>query len=261
MGAIKWIAGFLGWVTMGPIGALLGFITGSVVESGIESAKHITSGQTGGWTTGNQTTGGCYRRTTSTQEQRNSFFVSLLVLSSAVVKADGRLAPSESNYISEFIRRNFGDSAVEEAMKMLADLQSKQVDIYSVGGQIAQNMNYSQRLQLFHYLVGLAQADGSVCDAELSVLKTIAGCIGITNSDTQSILAMFEKADESAYKILEIEPSASDDEVRRAYKRMAMKYHPDKVASLGEDVQKAAEEKFKRIQSAYETIKRERNMS
>lgn len=261
MGAFKWIAGFLGWVTMGPIGALLGFFTGSAIESGLEAMKQITNGQAGGTQAGSGTAGGYYRRTASTQEQRNSFLVSLLVLSSAVVKADGRLAPSESDYIRDFVRRNFGENAVDEAMRMLGELQYKQVDIYSVGAQIAQNMNYSQRLQLFHYLVGLAQADGSVCQAELSVLRTISGSIGITNSDTDSILAMFEESRESAYTILEIDPSASDEEVKKAYKRMAMKYHPDKVASLGADVQKAAEEKFKKIQSAYETIKRERNMS
>ena len=65
----------------------------------------------------------------------------------------------------------------------------------------------------------------------------------------------------SAYKILEIDPSASDDEVKKAYKKMAIKHHPDKVESLGEDVKKAAEEKFKSIVAAYEAIKKERGFN
>ena len=72
---------------------------------------------------------------------------------------------------------------------------------------------------------------------------------------------MFYKDTDSAYDVLEISPNATDDEVKSAYRRMAMKNHPDKVATLGPDVQKAAEEKFRKIQEAYETIKRQRGMN
>ena len=96
--------------------------------------------------------------------------------------------------------------------------------------------------------------------AELDVLDSIAGSISLSNTDRDSLLNMYRQQADSAYKVLGIEPSATDDEVRKAYKRMALKYHPDKVATLGEDVQKAAEEKFKKVQQAYEQIKRERGM-
>ena len=71
---------------------------------------------------------------------------------------------------------------------------------------------------------------------------------------------MFYEDTDSAYAVLEISPSATDDEVRSAYRRMAMKNHPDKVATLGPEVQKAAEEKFRQIQEAYERIKKERGL-
>ena len=90
-------------------------------------------------------------------------------------------------------------------------------------------MNYSQRLQLFHYLVQIAMADGH-----------------------------FDKKEKG---VLGISPSATDDEVRTAYRKMAMKNHPDKVATLGPDVQKAAAEKFRQVQEAYESIKKERGMN
>lgn len=257
MGSLKWIAGFLGWVSGGPIGALLGFLVGSAVESGMQTVKNIGGPQQSGTTYQRTTSYGGY----SPSEQRNSFMVSLLVLSSAVIRADGKFLQSEYDYVKAFIRNNFGEAAVSEAMKMLNDLNHKEINVYSVGTQIASNMNYSQRLQLFHYLAQLANADGEFCQQEKNVLESIASAIRINSDDAASVIAMFYKDSESAYAVLEISPSATDDEVKSAYRRMAMKNHPDKVASLGPDVQKAAEEKFRKIQEAYETIKKQRGIS
>ena len=144
---------------------------------------------------------------------------------------------------------------------MLEQFTRQEVNIYSVGPQIARYMNYSQRLQLFHYLMQIAAADGRVDAAEKSMLEAIGAAIGLSSSDISSVIAMFYKDSNSAYAVLEISPSATDDEVRTAYRRMAMKNHPDKVATLGPDVQKAAAEKFRKIQEAYETIKKERGMN
>jgi DnaJ like chaperone protein len=163
--------------------------------------------------------------------------------------------------VKDFVRKNFGESAVPDATRMLEQLTRQQVNIYQVGPQIAQYMNYSQRLQLFHYLVQIALADGDFSKSEKSVLEAIGSTIGLTDADVNSVIAMFYKDSNSAYAVLEISPSATDDEVRTAYRRMAMKNHPDKVATLGPDVQKAAAEKFRQIQEAYETIKKERGIN
>lgn len=258
MGAFKWITGILGWVSGGPIGALIGFLLGSVVESSLKSVKMLTGDE------GDSSAD--YRRTARTAShgadaQRNSFMVSLLVLSSAVIRADGRFLQSELNYVRSFISRNFGQQAEDEAMRILNELNNKEINIYSVGAQIALNMNYSQRLQLFHYLAELANSDGEVCLQEKDILNAIASAIGLTSTDAASVLAMFSQSEESAYTVLEIEPNATDDEVKKAYRRLAMKNHPDKVAQLGPDVQKAAAAKFQKIQAAYEKIKKERGMN
>jgi len=270
----KWIGGFLGWVAWGPIGALIGYLLGKAVDTYIDGSHQLPGGD--GWE--RQQEQGSYRRQTgqgpytqdrSTQsrqgrytadEQRNSFFVSLLVLSSAVIKADGRTHPAELRTVREFIRTNFGEQAASQAEQILQRLDSQQVNIYSVGGQIAANMNYSQRLQLFQYLVSIATSDGDFSASEKSVLEAIASAIRLTSTDAASIIAMYYKEADSAYTVLEISPSATDDEVRSAYRRMAMKYHPDRVATLGPEVQKAAEEKFKKIQEAYAAIKKQRGI-
>ena len=252
MGAGKWIGGFLGWVTLGPIGALLGFWFGAAVDGYIDRARQI----------GDNSQAGSYRRTTySAAEQRNSFLVSLLVLSAAVIKADGKTLQAELDYVKDFVRKNFGDDAVPEAMRMLQEFCRQDVNIYQVGPQIARYMNYSQRLQLFHYLTQIALADGEFHKSEKGVLEAIGATIGLSQGDINSVISMFYKETNSAYTVLGVSPTASDDEVRTAYRRMAMKNHPDKVATLGPDVQKAAAEKFRQVQEAYETIKKERGMN
>lgn len=255
MGAGKWIGGFLGWVTLGPIGALLGFWFGAAVDGYIDRTRQVGDDAQTGST-------GAYRRSTySASEQRNSFLVSLLVLSAAVIKADGKTLQSELDYVRDFVRKNFGDAAVPEAMRMLQELCRQDVNIYQVGPQIARYMNYSQRLQLFHYLTQIALADGEFHKSEKGVLEAIGATIGLSQTDISSVISMFYKETNSAYTVLGVSPSASDDEVRAAYRKMAMKNHPDKVATLGPDVQKAAAEKFRQVQEAYEAIKRERRMN
>ncbi len=265
----KWLFGFLGWAIFGPMGALLGFLAGSVFD--VFSGNQLGDGSdsyTGGSTSSGGTT--YTRRTypgggsgTSTGDwrngQRNSFMMSLLVLSTAVIKADGKLSSAELASVRNMIRNNFGDDAAAQAEGIVRQLMAKDINVFQVGAQIKMYMNYSQRLQLFQYLVQLAQCDGMV-QSELDVLDSIASAIGLSSIDRDSLLNMYRQSADSAYKVLGIEPTATDDEVRKAYKKMALKYHPDKVATLGEDVQKAAEEKFKKVQQAYEQIKKERGM-
>ncbi len=269
MGFTKWIAGYLGWVTFGPIGGILGFFFGAAVEGYISASRQLpgndgkngrgaASGRTGSGS--NSYGGGPYRRSYTPEEQRNSFLVSLLVLSAAVIKADGKTLQSELDYVKDFVRKSFGAAAVPEAAKMLEQFTRQEINIYEVGRQIAVNMNYSQRLQLFHYLVQVALADGDFHKNEKSVLEAIGSTIGLNGSDISSVISMFYKEVNSAYSVLGVSPSASDDEVKAAYRRMAMKNHPDKVATLGPDIQKAAAEKFRQVQEAYESIKKERGM-
>lgn len=241
MGLGKWIAGALGWAMFGPIGGILGYFFTSRLEKLAEVSAGY--GEEQSWNQG----------------QRNSFLMSLLVLSTAVIKADGKATSEEMARLREFFARNFGSQAAYEADEIVNDLLKKDFNLYEVCSQIRSCMDYSQRLQLYHFLVSLGACDG-LQQREIDVLETIANYIGLSKGEADSIIAQFRPSNDSNYKILEIDPSATDEEVKKAYRKMAVKYHPDKVATLGADVQKAAEEKFKAVSKAYEEICRERGI-
>ena len=89
----------------------------------------------------------------------------------------------------------------------------------------------------------------------------MANYLNINKRDYESIKAMFAKDDKAVYRVLEISPDASNQEIKRAYRKMANKYHPDKVSHLGKEMQTSAEEKFKAVNNAYQQLKKDRNMS
>lgn len=239
----KWVGGGLGWLFGGPLGGLLGFAVGSMFDGPRQNAY-----------------------TTSYRGQRynttaGDFALSLIVLVAAVMKADGKVVRAELDYVKNFFRNQFGEDTAREALMMLRDLLKQNIPLVDVCRQISSNMEYSSRLQLIHMLYGISASDRYIDQRELKSIESIAGYLNISQKDHESIKNMFIPSGDAYYKILEIEPSASNDEVKKAYRKMARKYHPDMVSHLGDDFKNIADEKFKKVNEAYEKIKKSRNMS
>jgi DnaJ like chaperone protein len=184
-----------------------------------------------------------------------------MVLCAAVMKADQKLMKSELEFIRAFFNRTFGEAHTRERMLLFREILKQEIQIGAVCQQVRGNIDHASRLQLLHLLFGLANSDGEVSRDELIVLQQIATLIGISDKDFISLRAMFVQDANYAYKILEIDPSVSHEEVKKAYRKMAMKYHPDKVHHLGPEYQQDAQEKFRKINEAYETIKKQRGMA
>ncbi|MGB8357451.1 MAG: TerB family tellurite resistance protein [Bacteroidales bacterium] len=239
----KWIGGGLGFAVGGPIGGLLGFFIGSVLDS----SATVSWDQTGPQSRMIRTTPG-------------DFGMSLIVLIAVVMKADGKVLKSELDYVKRFFVSQFGPDTAREALTMLRDLLGKDIPLRDVCSQIRISMDYSSRLQLIHILYNISAADSRFEPAEIKVIQSISDLLGITTTDYESIRNMFIPATDAAYRILEVERTVSDEELKKAYRRMALKYHPDKVGHLGEDFRKTAEEKFKSVNEAWEKIKKERNL-
>ncbi|WP_298555815.1 TerB family tellurite resistance protein [uncultured Algibacter sp.] len=252
----KWIGASIGWSFGGPIGAIIGLALGSVVDA-------MADGK-GSPLLGERQTKGRRRPTYRTQPrqrpqtQSGDFEVSLLILASVVIKADGKQDQSELDFVRQQFLNMYGAARANHAFKLFKNISKQNVSVRPVCLQIRQMMDHPSRLQLMHFLFGIAKADGVVSEDEVKQIYTIAGYLGISSRDYESIKAMFYSSSDNAYKVLEITKSATVDEIKKAYRKMAKKYHPDKVIHLGKEHQKGAEEKFRQVQAAYEQIQKER---
>tara|TARA_S200000501_G_scaffold148285_1_gene139853 strand:+ start:248 stop:985 length:738 start_codon:yes stop_codon:yes gene_type:complete len=240
----KLLWGGLGWVVAGPIGAILGYAYGSM-SSNTNFQKSYWTGQT----------------IHSSPTKHGDFVISVLVLLAKVMKADGKLLRSELDYVKRFLKTQFGINQTKELMLIFKDILKQDYPLRDVCKQIQRSMDHPSRLELIHILYGLSASDGNVHDKEINLIHTIANYLNINNRDYESIKAIFAKDKGAPFRILEISPSATNNEVKKAYRKMANKYHPDKVAHLGKEMQNIAEEKFKAVSEAYQEIKKSRNIS
>lgn len=253
MSISKWIGGALGWSFGGPIGAIVGLAIGSIIDSMVDGKEKTLLGDRG--TRSRSTERASHGE--QPQTQSGDFEVSLLVLASVVIKADGVQDQRELDFVREQFVSMYGKERANRAFKLFKGISKQQVSVRPVCLQIKQMMDHASRLQLMHFLFGIAKADGTVTKDEVQQIYTIAGYLGISTKDYESIKAMFYNSTDNAYKILEISKDASVDAIKRAYRKMAKKYHPDRVIHLGKEHQKGAEEKFRQVQEAYEQLQKE----
>lgn len=271
----KWIGSALGWILSGGnvLGAIAGYCIGSLLSDATSTAERENGFNGNGNTFRND-----YSDTQFNQrpfeEDRNSFLFSMLVISSYIIKADSKIMHSEMNCVRNFLRNNFGEQAVqqgEDILLKLFEMQKQQgattfkETIRKSCVEISFHMNIGQRLQLLDYLIIIAKVDGTVSPEEVYALKEVATYLGLSAQDVDSMLNMEASSNQQigldeAYKILGISPNATNDEVKAAYRKMALKHHPDRVSSLGDDIREAAEKKFQEINNAKERIYKARGL-
>ena len=250
MGYARWIGAAFGAILGGGVfGAIAGFALGSLAEN------LFTSGDEG-------TSQGARRHTTD-ESGRNSFLMALMILSAHIIQADGKVMHSEMEFVRRMLRTNFGAAAVTQGDEILHRLFERRKSlgerewrhqIQQSCGELALAMTLEQRTQLLALLCEIAKADGSVHPDEVEQLRLLAGYLRVGSETIDQLLNLGENSLEAAYKVLGVSANATDDEVRKAYRRLALQYHPDKVASLGDDVKAAAERKFKELGHAKDLI-------
>lgn len=249
----KWLGAGLGFTLGGPIGAAIGFAIGSFVDGfeidGFKQEQIDYNRDRPQRTT-----------RTNSNTQSGDFEMSLLVLASIVIKSDGKVDQRELNFVRSQFLSMYGKERANNAFKLFKGIVKKDISARQVCIQIREHMSHASRLQLLHFLFGIAKADEFVSKKEVEEIRKIAGYLYISQNDYESIKAMFYNESGNAYKILEIDKDATNDEVKTAYRKMVKKYHPDKLQDLGEEHLQGAKEKFQSIQDAYEKIKNERGL-
>jgi DnaJ like chaperone protein len=244
---IRWLLAVIGYTFYRFPGAIIGFLLGSLLDNVIG---------------GKSKSGGGFQQVFQQGREDVSpadFELNLLSLASLVIKADGVVNQRELDYVRQYFVQAYGKDRANATFKVFNEvIKNREIDSAKICALLRSRTRYESRLQILHFLFSIANADGHVTEAEVAEINNIARNLSIQMQDFESIKAMFFKNPDSAYKILEIDRSATDAEVKKAYRTMAKKYHPDKLQHMDEAYQKGAEEKFRMVQQAYEQLQKER---
>lgn len=242
---IKWLAAIVGFAIRGFAGAILGFFLGSFLDS----------------LSGSGSSGSVFKDMTRSQVSPADFELNLLSLCSIVIKSDGSVSQKELDYVRQYFVATYGKEKANAIFRTFNEINKKhEISAQRICTYLNQRTRYEVRLQLLHFLFDIAQADGAIRTPEINKIQEISGYLRVALRDFESIKAMFIKSGDNAYKILEIDKTATNDEIKKAYRTMAKKYHPDRVNTEDEAIKKGAEEKFKEVQKAYEHIQQQRGM-
>jgi len=242
---IRWFAALLGYSFFRLPGAILGFIIGSLLDA-LSSKKGGSFQQV-------------FKQQRGDQVSPADFELNLLALASLVIKADGVVNQKELDYVRQYFVQAYGTERANATFRVFNDvIKKRQISASNICTMLRARTRYESRLQILHFLFSIANADGHVSDNEVQEIDKISRYLGVQIPDFESIKAMFFKNPDSAYKILEIDRSATNAEIKTAYRMMAKKYHPDKLQHMDEAYQKGAEEKFRKVQEAYEQLQKER---
>lgn len=243
---IRWIAAILGYSIFRFPGAIIGFLLGSLIENFRSTKK-----------------GGSFNTVFKQQRETVSpadFELNLLSLASLVIKADGNVSQEELDFVRKYFVQSYGKERANATFKIFNEVINKrQLSAQNICSLLRQRMRYESRLQMLHFLFSIAKADGHVSDPEVREINNISNFLGINFRDFESIKAMFFNNPDSAYKILEIERTSTESEIKKAYRTMVKKYHPDKLQHMDEVYRNGAEEKFRKVREAYEQLQKERS--
>jgi DnaJ like chaperone protein len=256
-GYYKYIFAGIGFlVTQRVWGAIGGFLLGSMLDSAGEITEETRQRYQG--SNGRQQNMYAYYQQ---QSSVDDFATMLMALSAAVMKADGKVLKAELEYVKSFFRQQFGPQFSAQHLRTLKSfLDAESIPLEQICQDIRFRVQPQARVQLIHYLFGIAHSDNHVSSSEIKVIERISIGLGVSNSEFQGLKNMFFRDSTSDYKILGVESTATNEEIKKAYRKLAVEYHPDKVAHMGDAYQKGAQEKFQKLQEAYENVKKERGM-
>ncbi|RMG36616.1 MAG: co-chaperone DjlA [Gammaproteobacteria bacterium] len=267
----KLVGGTLGFMIGGPLGAILGVALGHNFDKGLQGMPE----------------GGFGREDFSPDEReriQTVFFTATFSVMGAVAKADGRVSPEEIHLAeSVMAQMNLSPQMRKTAIRLFNEGKRADFPLQEVVQQFRQECRRrTTLLQMFLEIqIQAAYADGRLDTAEDALLQRICRLLGVSEFEYRRLQRMigarygagaegagYARPDtgvpslEQAYQILGVEPTATDAEVKRAYRRLLSQHHPDKLVSKGlpEEMMQVATQKTHEIKQAWERIRRERGL-
>jgi len=248
------VASVIGWALGGPIGAFsANFGIGIINSISNNKAKQF-------------------------KEKYSDLSISLLVLMKLIMLADRRIQKKEKAFLKTFLISEFGVEASEIGIKAFAKLRVpvSNKELEKICDQIIENTNSDERIQLLYILFDVANADKVITPTEEKRLNKISILLKLSEQEYNTIKSMYiierkykkqrtyvrvkTLQTQNAYNILGITKTCTNSELKKTFRKLAVKHHPDKFVHLGKAQTELAEQKFGKILKAYELIKAKRGM-
>jgi DnaJ like chaperone protein len=231
----KWLGASLGWMLTGnPLGGVLGFIAGTLIQQGDKD------------------------RPAGTVKGVSEFEVNLMVLASHLIKIDGRISAGQAAFTEQFLNAHFDPQFGAERARIFNHCLQKEYDLNAACGQIRMYSELGTRIQVVRFLIDLAQCDGEMTERQNYFVFRIAGYLNINDVDYRKLKAEHVLQPVTVYDILGVTRQMDFAEIRTVYRKLVLKYHPDRNKDASDEEKKKLAQKFQQVQEAYEKIKAER---
>ncbi len=262
------IGGSLGFVMGGPLGAIIGGAIGSNIGEGARGSRIHPGARIHGQGYGDRSGVGAGPFGYSPLEAQQTFMIAMISLAAKVAKADGSVSQAEIRSFDIFLKDQLGMASAERqvAARIFNEARDSHIPAEEFARQIRQLLGHqpARMRDLISLLMSIAMADGHYNAAEERLIRSIAREMGLSDHDYQEAIAMFNPRASlgASYTVLGVTSGATDDEVKKAYRKLAREYHPDVVVNkgMGEDFQKFAAEKMRAVNSAYDAVKEARGI-
>ncbi|MFA6821476.1 MAG: TerB family tellurite resistance protein [Sphaerochaetaceae bacterium] len=246
----KIVGGALGLAIGGPLGLVAGIAFGNLFD------RSTNIGRTQKAPT-----------YTQTQHSQMVYFVATFSMLAKMATANGRFVPEERKVIEDYMthKLKLDPSSKEAAWRVFNAALSGQGTFEEYAQQFYESFAHERaHLEvMLDVLVGIAAADGKIDPSEERLINRAASIFRISASLLDAIKKRYTNNLDDAYALLGLTRQASEGDIKRAYRRLSIDYHPDSIASKGlpEEFTLFASEKFRSIQEAYEAIKKERGFT
>ena len=231
----KWLGASLGWMLTGnPLVGIIGFLAGTLMEGdGKDKGNNAVKGV-------------------------SEFEVNLMVIAAHLIKLDGAISEKEVTFTEQFMNAHFNEDLGAERSKLFYHCLQKEYDLNAACGQVRMYSQHNTRVQVVRFLVDLALCDGPINERENYFIFRIAGYLNVNDAEYRRIKLEHSQPVPDVYEILGVTVDMSYPEIRAVYRKLVLKYHPDRNKDASEEEKKKLGRKFQQIQEAYQKIKIEK---